>query len=174
MRKVEVCPSNENWPSMFEAEAKKLQSIFGQEMIAIHHIGSTSVPGLQAKPVIDMMPVVKNIDDVDAFNQEMNKLGYECKGENGISGRKYFQKGGDDRTHHVHIFQHGSDEINRHLAFRDYLRSHPEDRERYGTLKERLAQQFPDDMISYMEGKDGLVKEIEAKALKIWDEQKGR
>ncbi|GGA80319.1 GrpB family protein [Ornithinibacillus halotolerans] len=167
MRKVEVHPYNENWPHLFAEEAKKLKHIFGDEVIVIHHIGSTSVPGLKAKPIIDIMPVVRNIDEVDKFNHEMEAIGYEPKGENGIPKRRYFRKGGDMRTHHVHIFQVGSDDIDRHIAFRDYLRMHETDKQRYGDLKEKLSQQFPLDMESYINGKDQLVKEIEEKAL-VW------
>ncbi|MFD2657668.1 GrpB family protein [Gracilibacillus thailandensis] len=165
MRRVEVCPYNEKWPEMFLEEANQLKIILGNNIVDIYHIGSTSVPGLKAKPIIDMMPVVKDINRIDRFNAEMHKIGYIQKGENGIPGRRYFQKGGDNRTHHVHFFQVGSYEIKRHLAFRDYLRFHPESKKSYGELKEALAQQFPYDIGSYIEGKEQLVKEIEAKAI---------
>lgn len=166
VRKVEVCSYNEMWSFMFAEEAEKLKAILGQEMAGIHHIGSTSVPGLTAKPIIDIMPVVKDIHRVDPFNEVMKKIGYEPKGENGIPGRRYFQKGGDNRTHHVHIYQVGSDEIERHLAFRDYLREHPDVVKSYGDLKMKLAGQFPYDIESYINGKDQPVREIEAEALK--------
>lgn len=166
MRKVEVCSYTERWTFMFAEEAEKLKLIFGNQMVDIHHIGSTSVPGLKAKPIIDIMPVVKEIDLVEKFNIEMQNIGYVSKGENGIPGRRYFQKGGDNRSHHVHIYQVGSDEIKRHLAFRDYLKSHPDLKKAYGTLKEKLAQQFPYDIEAYINGKDHLAKEIEARAIK--------
>ncbi len=156
---------NEKWPLLFVEEREKLKLLFGNEIIDIHHIGSTSVPGLKAKPIIDMMPVVKDIDLVDQYNQEMQAIGYEPQGENGIPGRRYFQKGGDNRSHHVHIYQVGSYDIERHLAFRDYLHRHPDVKKSYGDLKERLAQQFPYDIASYINGKERLVQEIEEKAL---------
>ncbi|MEN2465494.1 GrpB family protein [Ornithinibacillus sp. JPR2-1] len=165
MRKVEVCSYSEKWPAMFLEEVEKLKLIYRDEIIAIHHIGSTSVPGLKAKPIIDIMPVVRDINNVDKYNQEMQEIGYMPKGENGIPGRRYFQKGGDNRSHHVHIYQVGSFEIKRHLAFRDYLQRHPDVRNRYGELKERLAQQFPYDIQSYINGKERLAREIEIKAL---------
>ncbi len=93
------------------------------------------------------------------------------KGENGIPGRRYFQKGGDERTHHVHVYQEGNDEIIRHLAFRDYLREHPYAREEYGNLKERLALEFPFDVAAYIDGKDRFVKTLEAKAVE-WYKQR--
>ncbi|MED3553703.1 GrpB family protein [Cytobacillus praedii] len=165
MRKVEVCSYNEKWVLMFAEEAEKLKQIFGEEIVDIYHIGSTSVQWLKAKPIIDIMPVVYDIHIVDSYNDEMEKIGYKCKGENGIPGRRYFQKGEDNRSHHAHIYQVGSPEINRHLAFRDYLRNHPDIKKNYGELKEKLAQQFPYDVESYINGKDHFVKEIEAKAM---------
>ncbi|MFN7252411.1 MAG: GrpB family protein [Anaerobacillus sp.] len=170
MRKVEVCSYNEKWPLMFLEEAEKLKLIFGNEILDIYHIGSTSVRGLKAKPIIDIMPVVEDITLVDKYNEEMQNNGYEPKGENGLLGRRYFQKGGDNRSHHVHIYQVGSNEIKRHLAFRDYLQSHPSLKKTYGDLKERLAQQFPHDIESYINGKDRIAKEIEEKALEWFKE----
>nr|WP_308167087.1 GrpB family protein [Bacillus sp. ISL-40] len=151
---------NKKWVSLFEEEANKLHGIFGSEIIHIHHIGSTSVNGLKAKPIIDIMTVVKNIIRVDEFNSEMVAIGYEPKGENGISGRRYFQKGGDNRTHHIHIYELENPQIERHLAFRDYLREHPDAVKKYGSLKEELSQRFPYDIKSYINGKEQLVLEI--------------
>lgn len=165
LRKVEVCSYSKEWSLMFAEEVEKLKLIFGNEIIDIHHIGSTSVPELKAKPIVDIMPVVRDIDHVDKYNQEMQVIGYEPKGENGIPGRRYFQKGGDNRSHHVHIYQVGSYEIKRHLAFRDYLQRHPDVKKSYGELKGRLAKQFPYDIESYINGKEHLVREIEVKAL---------
>ncbi|WP_262174692.1 GrpB family protein [Saccharococcus sp. Marseille-Q5394] len=153
MRKVEVMPFSERWSLEFEKEAAVLQEILGTEIIEIHHIGSTSVRGLSAKPIIDIMPVVKDISRIDQYNGMMAGIGYEAKGENGIAGRRYFQKGGDERTHHIHIYEDGSQEIFRHLAFRDFLRAHPEKAKAYGNLKEKLAQQFLYDIESYINGK---------------------
>lgn len=154
---------------MYEEEADKIKYIFEENLISIDHIGSTSVAGLKAKPIIDMMPVVKNIHLVDQNNEEMQKLGYEPMGEFGIAGRRYFRKGREKRTHHVHIFQEGSSDIKRHIAFRDYLRAHPNMSDRYGALKSKLAEQFPFDKESYINGKDALVKEIEVQALEWFD-----
>ncbi|WP_391116311.1 GrpB family protein [Psychrobacillus sp. L3] len=151
----------------FEEEAEKLQKIFGSEIITIHHIGSTSVYGLRAKPIIDIMPVVRDINKIDAFNDAMIVIGYEPKGENGLPGRRYFQKGGNNRTHHVHIYEMDSPEKERYIAFRDYLIKHPTVAIGYGELKEALAKQFPYEIESYIKGKEQLVKEIE-QAAKKW------
>jgi GrpB-like predicted nucleotidyltransferase (UPF0157 family) len=124
-----------------------------------------SVPQLDAKPIIDMMAVVRNIDRVDTYNSQMELIGYECMGEFGIPGRRYFRKGGDDRTHHVHVFEVNDNNVLRHLAFRDYLRTHRDDATRYASLKRELAEKFPNDIQAYMDGKDALVKDIEKKAV---------
>ena len=165
MRKVEVKPYNEQWLSMFEKEGNKLHEIFDLEIIEIHHIGSTSVNGLKAKPIIDIMPVVRDINRIDEFNTAMVTIGYEPMGENGISERRYFQKGGDNRTHHVHVYELGNPEIERHLAFRDYLRAYPDVAKKYGDLKEELSHFFPYDIESYIKGKEQLALEIEKKAV---------
>lgn len=170
MRKVNVCPYTDEWVLMFMEESDKLKQILEKEILAIHHIGSTSVPGLKAKPIIDILVVVKDINAVDAYDQEMRSIGYEPKGENGIPGRRYFQKGGDNRTHHLHIYKDKSEQIERHLAFRDYLRISPDVSKRYGELKEKLALDFPYDIESYINGKDQFVREIEREALK-WYKQ---
>lgn len=165
MRKVVVIDYDEQWVQKFREEAIKISEIFGEELIDIHHIGSTSVEGLKSKPIIDIMPVVLDINLVDRFNQAMAGIGYVAKGENGIPNRRYFQKGGDNRTHHVHIYEIDNPEIDRHLAFREYLRAHSEIAHKYGNLKESLAKLFPFDIESYIKGKEQLALEIERKAL---------
>src|SRR6056297_2564109 len=99
-RKIEVVEYDKNWPKLFKEEADLIREIFKDEIIEIFHIGSTSVPGLKAKPIIDIMPIVKKIEEVDKKNEDMKKIGYEPKGEYGIIGRRFFMKGGDDRSHH--------------------------------------------------------------------------
>lgn len=166
MRKVSVLPYDKKWISLFEEEAAKLKYILGDEVAAVHHFGSTSVPGLAAKPIIDILLVVEDINLVDSYNIELETIGYMGKGENGIAGRRYFQKGGDDRTHHLHTYQIGSPEIHRHLVFRDYLLCHPSAVKEYGELKGHLGQQFPWDIDSYILGKEELASKIQADALK--------
>lgn len=163
---VIVTEYNEQWIENFKDEAKKLKEVFGSEIVEVHHFGSTSVPGIKAKPIIDIMPLVKDIEKIDSFNHEMMALGYEPLGEYGIKERRYFRKGGENRTHHVHIFQFDNDEeVDRCLAVRDYLRNHPKEAQLYGDLKENLAREFPKDIEAYMDGKDEFVKELEKKAL---------
>jgi GrpB-like predicted nucleotidyltransferase (UPF0157 family)/N-acetylglutamate synthase-like GNAT family acetyltransferase len=160
-RSIEVAPYNPKWPIHFEEEAQRIKAALGSNCIDIHHIGSTSVPSLSAKPIIDIIPVVKSIRDVDRKNAEMLALGYEAKGEFGIPFRRLFSKGIDLRTHNVHIFEQNSLEIERHLKFRDWMRNHINDREAYAHLKINLAQQFPNDIMSYCLGKDEFIASID-------------
>jgi len=170
--KVIIRKHNEKWPQMFKEEAYLIKEVFGDELVEIHHIGSTSVTGLKAKPIIDIMPVVKRIEKVDYFNKQMEQIGYEALGEFGIKGRRYFRKGAEIRTHQIHVFQIDNKiDIDRHLAVRDYLRIHAEDAKQYGDLKEDLAKMFPNDIQSYGNGKDSFVKELETKAISWYKEQ---
>ena len=116
---IEVVAYNPDWPHRYEADAKYLQTIFGDLIEAIYHIGSTAVPGIKAKPTIDMLMLVKNIQQVDPYNDDMASIGYEAWGEYGIAGRRFFVKGEQKRTHHLHAFQTDSGQCLRHLALRD-------------------------------------------------------
>lgn len=120
----------------------------------------------EAKPIIDIMVVVKNIEKVDEFNKKLNDLGYENLGENGIPRRRFFRKGKTKRTHHLHVFDYkNKTEIERHLAFKEYLKSHKEIAKEYGELKNKLAKNYPEDIKSYVNGKDKYVKKIEKRAI---------
>lgn len=141
---IRVVPYNPEWPAAYEHEAATIARILGNELVAIYHIGSTSVPGLAAKPVIDIMPTVRSIEAIDRFDASFEVLGYECMGEFGIPGRRYYRKGGEERTHQVHIFgRNNVRDIERHLAVRDYLRAHPATAHRYGELKSPWPGGFP-------------------------------
>lgn len=120
MRKLELLPFDKNWTENFKEESKRIKEIYGRELLKIHHIGSTSIPGMIAKPVLDILVEVQDISNVDYFNNEMKKLGYRPRGENGIGGRRFFTKENNNkRRHHVHIFQTGANQIVKHLVFRD-------------------------------------------------------
>lgn len=161
------------WPTMFLQEAEQIKRILGDNLLQVFHIGSTSVPGLNAKPIIDIMPVVHHIDQVDRCTPAFEAIGYEVMGEFGMPGRRYMRKGGDNRTHQIHAFQYdNSSDILRHLAFRDYLRCHPGVCADYGKLKSELAKQHPSDIEAYGDGKETFVKQAEQDALQwYWRNQ---
>jgi GrpB-like predicted nucleotidyltransferase (UPF0157 family) len=161
---IKIHPYNPVWKTSYEKEVSKLATIFDGQQIAIHHIGSTSIAGMSAKPIIDILIEVDDIAAIDSSNKAMIEIGYEPKGEYGIAGRRYFQKGGDMRTHHVHVFRHDSNQVEKYLLFRDYLRAHPEAAGRYAKLKHDLATQFPYDMDAYSAGKSDFINDVMQKA----------
>ncbi|KOP81192.1 hypothetical protein AMS60_00925 [Bacillus sp. FJAT-21945] len=163
---IRVVDYNQNWNNEYKKEELSIKTFLQEELVNSFHIGSTSVPGLKAKPIIDILLVVKGISELDTYSEQFENLGYEVMGEFGIVGRRYFRKGGDNRTHQIHAFQYDNiQEIERHLSFRDYLRQNPEISKEYGELKSKLAEKYPTDIDGYGDGKNDFVKKIEKKAL---------
>jgi len=160
-RIVEVVPHDPNWQRKFKDEAKKIKKIFEEIFIAIYHIGSTAIPLVKAKPIIDILVEGTDINKVDSYNKQMEELGYEVLGEYGIPKRRFFQKGGNNRTHHVHIFEKGSPHIKRHIDFRDHLNSHPKVAKEYSLLKEKLSKKYRYDIDKYQAGKESFIKKID-------------
>ncbi|MBC5746512.1 GrpB family protein [Dysosmobacter sp. NSJ-60] len=173
---VVVVPYQPAWAEAFRRESEAVKAALGENCLRVYHIGSTAVEGLDAKPIVDLMPVVQRLGAVDARAEALRALGYEYLGEFGIPGRRYLRKGGDERTHQMHIFQAGDTEnIVRHLAVRDYLRAHEEARMAYATLKRALAARYPYDIEGYCDGKEAFVRELECRALAecraaLWEE----
>ncbi|MBF2027146.1 MAG: GrpB family protein [Oscillatoriales cyanobacterium C42_A2020_001] len=174
LSKVEMVPHDPQWRHAFEAEAKRVAVAIGQNVVAIHHIGSTAIPGIYAKPIIDLLVEVDDITLVDACNSTMQALGYEVVGEFGIPGRRFFSKdnAAGDRTHHVHAFQTNSPQVERNLAFRDFLIAHPHYAQTYSELKQKLAKQYPNDIEGYGDGKAAFIEAMHAKA-QAWRMQSG-
>lgn len=170
--KVRLSDFNQNWAVMFHEESQFLKTIFGDEIIGFEHFGSTSVHGIKAKPVIDMMCIVRNIEKIDSFNEKMLELGYDVAGEWGILGRRLFRKGGENRTHHIHFYQLDNPQIERHLIFRDFLRNHPDEAARYSNFKEKLAERY-ENTSDYSPAKKSFVKEMEQHALAWYAQSKG-
>jgi len=164
IRTIEVVPYDLNWIRKYLYEAEKIKKIIADELVRIHHIGSTAIPGISAKPVIDILVEVKNIENVDNYNEKVKEMGYIPKGEYGIEGRRFFLKGEINRTHHIHVFQVGNSEIIRHLNFRDYMIYHPEEAKAYSEIKKELAIKFRHDIDGYCNGKNDFIKEIDRKA----------
>ncbi len=168
MRKIVVVPHDPHWGSVFAEEAQLLKKVFVGEAVRIHHIGSTAIPEIYAKPIIDILMEVHQIERVDAYNAVMIQLGYLPQGEGGIPGRRFFIKGNHDhRTHHLHVYAVNHPEIFHHLLFRDYLQAHPQQAQAYSQLKRELAQCFPFDIDSYIAGKEPFIKEILQQA-QLW------
>jgi GrpB-like predicted nucleotidyltransferase (UPF0157 family) len=163
MRKVEVVPHNPQWKSIFDTESEYIANALGENAITIHHIGSTAIETIYAKPIIDFLVEVQDINRVDDRNLAMESIGYEAMGEFGIKDRRFFRKDNQAgiRTHHIHIFEVNSAQITRHLAFRDYMLGHPEAAQEYSNLKRKLAAEYPNDIAEYQAGKAEFIKEID-------------
>lgn len=160
-RKVVLFPYDPAWPQQFAAEASTIKTILGEKCDSIHHIGSTAIPTMLAKPTIDILVVVKNLA-VDGLNPLFEKNGYHCMGEYGIPGRRYYWKGSSvQHDYHIHLFERNDPEIARHVAFRDYLRQHTESALGYANIKYYLQAQFPEDISAYVQGKDSFVRYID-------------
>lgn len=164
---IQVVAPDPAWAARFEDEAGRLLDVLDGLVTAVHHIGSTSVPGTFAKPVIDILLEVPSSTALETIAEGMARLGYESLGEFGIPGRRYFRK--DDsagvRTHQVHSYLCHDPHVGRHVAFRDYLIAHQDVAEAYSALKRELADRHPEDMKAYVAGKDSFIKEHEAKAV---------
>lgn len=144
-----------SWKESFSEESEKLSRALGQNVIAIHHIGSTSIPDILAKPVIDVLIEVAQIDQVDVHASQMSDLGYESMGEYGIVGRRYFRRSAFDKcpAFHVHVFKASSEPVTRHLAFREYLRANPSKAREYSDLKAALSTSRLSSRAEYQEAK---------------------
>lgn len=162
-----VVPHDSNWKLAFEIEAKAIENALRKTPIQLHHIGSTAIPGILAKPIIDLLGVVPKLDDAEANARVFEGLGYEVMGAYGIEGRRYFRKTDSNgtRTHHLHVFEKGSIHVERHLAFRDFLRTYPNVAEEYSLLKESLTQGDAPSWEAYMDGKDPFVRRVEPQAV---------
>jgi len=169
-RIIEVVEYQPKWPQQFEAEKKSLSNALAPLELSIHHIGSTSVPGLAAKPIIDILIECDDVCMLDDFSREMEALDYLVKGEYGIAGRRYFQKGGVQRSHHVHAFTRGDSSIVRHLAFRDYLIEYPQHLQAYADIKLQAVDHCGNNAQKYMDYKNNFIKEHEVKAVE-WRRQ---
>jgi putative glutamine amidotransferase len=153
------------WPQAFEQEAAGIREALGPVAVRIEHVGSTAVPGLAAKPVIDIQISVERMVPRERFVSALETLGYTFVADPTDPDHEYFKREIDGvRTHQIHVCPVGSVWERRHLAFRDHLRTHPEDSVRYAELKRRLAERHSNDVMAYVEAKTPFIAEIEGRA----------
>ncbi|AXQ99255.1 GrpB family protein [Pseudoalteromonas piscicida] len=165
---IAVVSYNSDWPHQFNKEKQVILAHLSKANVAaLHHIGSTSVPQLCAKPIIDMLLEVNDLDKLDIESEKLSDLGYEVMGEFGIAGRRYFRKGIVSRTHHLHAFLAGSDGVKRHLAFRDYLITFPDIATQYAKVKQEAVNACNQDMEKYIAFKNDFIQYHEQHAL-LW------
>jgi putative glutamine amidotransferase len=164
-RSYSIEPYDPAWPATFEAEAGRLRAALGDQVVRIDHVGSTSVPGLAAKPTIDIQVSVTTMIPRDRYTDALTALGYRWGIDPWSDEHEFFSRDeGNERAFHVHVCPAGGGWERRHLAFRDWLRDHPEDTSAYERLKRELAQRHPRDPYSYADAKSDFVRAIEAKA----------
>lgn len=165
--KVTIVEYSPAWPELFEREKRLLGSVVGQDVGVIEHVGSTSVVGLAAKPIIDIMVGLYDFSLADALVPGVVGLGYKYvpEYEDVMPFRRYFKRGtGGGATHHVHMVAKGGEFWERHLLFRDYLRAHPEVAAEYAALKKGLAAREWNDRSEYTDAKTAFIKDVEEKA----------
>lgn len=163
IRRVELSKPDPAWAVLYSEAAEEIRFVLKDNLVDIHHVGSTAVPGMDAKPIVDILPVVKDLSLVDGLNPEFEALGYVCMGEYGNPGRRFYWKSRNKRTHNIHLFAEGAFEISRHLAFRDFMREHQEYARAYASIKRGLAEVFPEDIVGYVDGKSSFVQLIDYK-----------
>ena len=172
MARVEVREYNPEWKNAFERVYEHVWPAVQHCSLSLEHVGSTSVPGLAAKPIIDACIVVASPRDIPYVVKALTKLGYEHRGELGVPGREAFKASAGLALpkHHLYASVRGSMSLRNHLGFRDYLRSHPDAAKEYGELKLRLAKKYPDDIDNYIHGKTDFVLVV-LKTLGFSDEE---
>jgi len=156
---------NEDWALEYQQEERKIKEILTNKLIAIEHIGSTSVPGLGAKPIIDFMVGVSDLNEVEQFIEPLAKLGYEHVYHKEFPNRRFFRKGQRRAgTHHLHIYNYGSKEWKNNILFRDYLKTHPDVLKQYNQLKKELAEKYRNDRVAYTNAKHPFIIDVIQKA----------
>jgi len=148
------------WPAVFRSLEERVRARLGALAAAVEHVGSTAVPGLCAKPVIDMDVAVREPADLATAIVRLADLGYRHLGEMGIQGREAFREPAGPPRHNLYVCVHGNREWNRHLAFRNHLRNRPDAARAYADLKRRLAAAFSDDVDAYCEAKTDFIVSI--------------
>ncbi len=159
-RRVELAEYDAGWPRLFEEEAARIRDALGDWILAVEHIGSTSVPAMPAKPIIDIAVAVTSFEEAVRCVAPLERIGYTYRGEWGMPRRHYFVKG-EPRTHHLHMLEAGTEQWGRHVRFRDALRASHELAAEYAALKRSLAARFAQDRDAYQAGKAPFIERVE-------------
>ena len=167
---VKLSEHNPRWKEFFEQEKGILFKKFPKVILEIQHGGSTAIHGIPAKPIIDMFAVVSSLKDAEEIKPELEALGYEYRGEEGVPERRLYVKGSQEkRTHHLQLVERNSNEWKNHILIREYYLKHPDVAQQYAELKKKLAERYPDDRPSYGAGKDAFIKSVIENAKKEFE-----
>ena len=154
---IKIVPYNPDWADTFSRLRDFVAPVLGDTALTIEHVGSTAVPGLAAKPIIDMDVVVASVEKVPVAMERLESLGYRHEGDLGINGREAFRAPEDLPEHHLYVCSADTPELRKHRMFRDYLRSHPDEAKTYAELKMAMADQFAHDREAYTESKSAFI-----------------
>lgn len=162
---VELSDYNPQWKNDYLKEEKLLKEVLGDRIIHIEHVGSTSIEGLKAKPVIDILVVIKSLSEIPEIENILKDYDYSNRGPQGVDDRFFFAKGPEDgRTHYIHFTEPNSDTYYSLVYFKRYLNEHPEYIKKYCDLKQELATLYADERPKYTAGKNDFIKSVIAKA----------
>jgi len=170
--KVIISPYDPQWPELFSRLGAALRNALGQTALRIDHIGSTAIPGLDAKPIIDIQISVASFEPLEAYRLPLESLGYVFRADNPDRTKRYFREAPGQRRTHIHVRRAGSLAEQFALLFRDYLRAHPDEAKQYATLKYSLAEKYPVDREAYTEAKGLFIWEVMVKANE-WSQETG-
>jgi GrpB-like predicted nucleotidyltransferase (UPF0157 family) len=165
-------PYNEEWPVLFRNLGAQIKTVLRSSVIKIDHIGSTAVPSLAAKPILDIQISVLDLSNIDVIKDRLEGIGFQYRQDNSDLTKRYFRETENNRRTHIHIREYGSWSEQFNLLFRDYLRKHMNDREEYAKVKYDLAKKYKDQRVEYVEGKTKPIWDIMIKANK-WSQETG-
>ena len=168
---VRLLPHDPQWAEQASVEAARILKATWPAIVEMHHVGSTAIAGIAAKPIIDLVGVSPSLASLEAARPVIESLGYGWHGDYGVPGRRFCTLSDPKsglRRFHLHCYAGGDHSIRRHLAFRDYLRARPDQAEAYQLMKRGCAEKHPDDSHAYTECKDRWIKRVEAEALKFY------
>lgn len=168
---VELVDYDEQWNEEYKKEEELLKSVLADKIIEIHHIGSTSIRGLKAKPVIDILVVIKSLEEISEIETMLKPYDYENRGQQGVSDRYFFAKGPEDaRSHYVHFVEPNSNTYYNQVYFKKYLLEHPEYIKKYCDLKQELATKYADKRPKYTKGKNDFITNVIKLAKEEYDD----
>lgn len=168
---VELVDYNEDWVNEYEREKETLVNVLKDDLIEIHHIGSTSIPGLKAKPVIDILAVIPNLEIINKIEEKLKGYDYENRGHQGVEDRYFFAKGPEDaRSHYVHFVEPKSNTYYNQIYFKKYLLEHPDYIKKYCDLKNELASKYADERPKYTQGKNEFITNVIRLAKEEYDD----
>ena len=163
---VRIVDYDPSWPALAKAELRRIEGALSQVAVCLEHVGSTAVPGLASKPILDLQLSVDAIQPQEPYVEPLERLGYLFVPAPGSPDYHFFARPPErPRTHHLHVCEAGSEHEFRHVAVRDFLRSHADEAAQYAALKRQLVARHPQDRLSYIEGKDDYVTALEKRAM---------